>query len=98
VAISIKILKKGDQVLNVWSDETGKYVAVKRETGEVYVYSVTLDENHAPRINQSSSFIITFGDGEIEATIPVSVEKIDEESQGNQRLSINDESVKVTTF
>ena len=98
MAISIKILKKGDQVLNVWSDETGKYVAVKRETGEVYVYSVTLDENHAPRINQSSSFIITFGDGEIEATIPVSVENIDEESQGNQRLSINDESVKVTTF
>ncbi len=98
MAISIKILREGDQVLNVWSNETGNYVAVKRENGEVYVYSVTLDENQVPRINPSSSFIITFGDGEIEATIPVSVEKIDDESQGNQRLPINDESVKVTTF
>jgi hypothetical protein len=98
VAISIKILREGDQVLNVWSNETGTYVAVKREKGEVYVYSVTLDENQAPRIDQRSSFIITFGDGEIEATIPVSVEQVAHESQGNQTLSTNDESIKMTTF
>jgi len=98
VAISIKILRQGDQVLNVWSNETATYVAVKRENGEVYVYCVTLDDNHAPRIDQSSSFIITFGDGEIEATIPVSGENVDDKSRANQRLSTNDESIKVTTF
>jgi hypothetical protein len=98
VAISIKILRQGDQVLNVWSNETGTYVAVKRENGEVYVYCVTLDDNQAPRIDQSSSFIITFGDGEIEATIPVSVENVDDKIRANQRLSTNDESIKVTTF
>lgn len=97
MAISIKVLKEGDQVLNVWSNNSVTHFSVKSKNGEVYVYSVILDENHVPRIDQSSSFIITFGEGEIEATIPVSVENVDE-SQGNQRLSTNDESIKVTTF
>jgi len=56
--MTVKILKEGDQVINVWSDNSSYFIAVKQQTGEVCVYSVTLDEEKKPRLSRNSSLCL----------------------------------------
>ena len=97
MAIMVKILREGDEVLNVLPNSSGYCISIRRNK-EVYVYSVTLDENNLPRIDKNNSLIITFGDDEVQASIPISAERLDGESQEAQGLSTNDEVIKATTF
>lgn len=55
--IELKLLNKGDQVLNTWENK----VSIKRENGEVEIFTIIHDEiNLLPRIS-SDSLLITFG-------------------------------------
>ena len=65
--MTVKILKEGDQVINVWSDNSSYFIAVKQQSGEVCVYSVTLDEEKKPRLSRNSPLTVAFGEGEIES-------------------------------
>jgi hypothetical protein len=58
----IKILKEGEEVLNLWSTESGYHVVIKNQKGEVSVISISLDENKMPRINQTPNLVITHMD------------------------------------
>lgn len=69
VAITVKILKSGDKILNVWQNELGYLIAVQRQNEEVIVYSVTLDENKNPRLNESYPLTVTFGNDEVESVV-----------------------------
>ena len=62
---NIKILRRGDQVINVWGDDTAIRVAVRRKNGEVDLYLLTPDEQGLPRIS-SQRCRITFGQDEVE--------------------------------
>lgn len=56
--IKIELLEKEDVVLG-FSDNK---LAVKKKTGEVEIFILTIDENNLPRISEKS-ILITFGDG-----------------------------------
>lgn len=73
MAMQIGILKKGDQVLNVWapSSSTMKIAVKSNKNDEVYIYSVTIDDQNLPRVDQKDTLIITHGNGEIKTEIPV---------------------------
>jgi hypothetical protein len=58
----IKILKEGEEVLNLWPTDTGYHVVIKNQKGEVSVMSISLDEDKIPRINQTPNLIITHMD------------------------------------
>jgi hypothetical protein len=58
----IKILKEGEEVLNLWPTESGYHVVIKNRKGEVSVISISLDENKMPRINQTPNLMITHMD------------------------------------
>lgn len=59
--IKIKILGDGDEVLNLWPTDSGYQVAIKNRKGEVFVTSISLDENNIPRISRPNpAFIITY--------------------------------------
>lgn len=58
---SIKILKKGDKVLNVWNDK----VAILRSSGEVDIYSLIFEKGHFPRLSEDI-LKITYGNETIE--------------------------------
>jgi len=62
---NIKILRRGDQVINVWGDGAAIRVAVRHKNGEVDLYLLTPDEQGLPRIS-SDRCRITFGDNEVE--------------------------------
>ena len=93
----VKILKEGDQVLNVWPNGLGYCITVRRQNSEVYVCSIVLDENKVPRIEKKHPLIITFGDDEIETKIQSSVEQNDEETEKDISSDRKD-FIKVTTF
>ncbi|BAB73408.1 hypothetical protein H6G10_06865 [Anabaena cylindrica FACHB-170] len=69
VRLTVKILKDGDQVLNVWYCNSSYFVAIRQNNGEVCVYSVTLDEEKIPRLSKTPPLKVTFGEGEVEAII-----------------------------
>jgi hypothetical protein len=69
VAITVKILQHGDKVLNVWYGSAGYCVAVQKLDDKVIVYSVSLDENKYPRLNECYPLTVTFGDGEVECIV-----------------------------
>ncbi len=58
----IKILKEGEEVLNLWTTDSGYHVVIKNQKGEVSVISISLDENKMLRINQTPNLIITHMD------------------------------------
>ena len=58
--IKIEILKKGDEILNVWDNN----IAVKKKNGDVEIFRLEFDEMGLPRISDDS-FLITQGDGVI---------------------------------
>ncbi|MBE9128635.1 MULTISPECIES: hypothetical protein [unclassified Coleofasciculus] len=65
--LSVKILKEGDQILNVWPSGADIYIAVRSRNEEVFVYSVTQDQNGQPKLSKAPEITITHGDGEVEA-------------------------------
>ncbi|MCC3464413.1 MAG: hypothetical protein JGK33_33345 [Microcoleus sp. PH2017_11_PCY_U_A] len=65
--MTVKILKEGDQVINVWQIDSSYFIAVKQQSGDVCVYCVTLDEEKKPRLSRNSPLTIAFGEGEIES-------------------------------
>ncbi len=73
--VIVKILRDGDEVINVWPTEAGYCIAVRQKNGEVYVCSLTLDENKNPRVEKSRPLTITFGHDEVEATLEKEGEK-----------------------
>ncbi|QSV64881.1 MAG: hypothetical protein HEQ26_21160 [Dolichospermum sp. DL01] len=81
----IKILKEGEEVINLWPIDSGYHVVIKNQKGEVFVISINLDENKMPRINQTPNLVITH----IDETNVMEVSTVKETSQGK---------VKVTTF
>lgn len=90
--IKVKILKPGDQVLNIWPDEGGIRIAVKNYKGEVMVYLISQDEQNLPRIDNKSSWLITFGEDEIEASLLSDNDSNDSQTDSDDRI------VKVQTF
>ena len=68
MSISIGILKKYDEVLNIWQSNNLIKVAVKNQKGEVYIHSISLDENGMARVDKDLLLIIKFGNGEVTAT------------------------------
>ncbi|MBG9716497.1 hypothetical protein [Bacillus cereus] len=58
--ILLKILNKGDEVLNTWDNK----ISVKRKNGEVEIFTIIQDENSLPRISPDS-MLITYGKREI---------------------------------
>jgi len=92
--LRIGILKKGDEVLNVWSTNLTKYVAVKQKTGEVWIYSISNDELGIARLDKDDSLIITFGSGEITTEIPVTSHEL---SDDDQKTGVN-RTVQITSF
>jgi hypothetical protein len=62
--LTIKLLKKGDTVLNVWHSDSQINIAIKREE-EVFVYRVEPDENGQPRLSNAPTITLTYGEGEV---------------------------------
>lgn len=60
--IKIGVLKKGDEVLNVWDNN----VAVKKKNGDVEIFHYDLDKDGLPRLSENT-VLITQGDGSIKA-------------------------------
>ena len=58
--IKFEILKEGDTVLNVWENR----IAVKKENGDVEIYSFYLDEEGFPRLSEHT-ILVTHGDGSV---------------------------------
>ena len=94
MVMRIGILKKGDEVLNVWSTNLTKYVAVKQKTGEVFIYSISYDERGIARVDKDDALIIAFGNGEVTTEIPVTSQAL---SDDNQKPGVNS-AVEITTF
>jgi hypothetical protein len=90
--IKVKILKPGDQVLNIWPDEGGIRIAVKNYKGEVMVYLISQDEQNLPRIDNKSSWLITFGEDEIEASL------FSDNDSNDSQTDSDDQIVKIQTF
>lgn len=63
----IKILKEGDQVLNVSYQGEEIHIVVRQKNEEVSIYSVRRDENGQPKLLKTPYITITYGDGEVEA-------------------------------
>jgi hypothetical protein len=57
--IQLKILGKGDDVLNTWDNK----ISIKRKSGEVEIFTMILDEG-LPRL-EKDSVLITFGKKEV---------------------------------
>lgn len=93
MSISIGILKKDDEVLNVWESNNLIQVAVKNKKGEVYIHSISPDENGIPRVDKDRLLIITVGNGEVKAKIPVTSDE-----SSDDRNSVVHSTVEVTTF
>lgn len=91
MSIRIGILKKEDEVLNVWESNNLIQVAVKNKKGEVYIHSISPDENGIPRVDKNRLLIITVGNGEV--TFPVT----SDESNDEQNSAVHS-TVEVTTF
>jgi hypothetical protein len=60
VQIELKILNKGDKVLNTWENK----ISIKRKNGEVEIFTINLDENNLPRISPDT-LLITFGKNQV---------------------------------
>jgi hypothetical protein len=78
--LTIKILKSGDKVLNVWHGDNKIHIAIKSKNEEVLVHCVEQDENGQPKLSTAPKITIMRGDGEVWAM------KTDE--NGQQILSV----------
>ena len=90
---NIKILRRGDQVINVWADDATIRVAVRRKNGEVDLYLLTLDEKGLLRISPQRCRI-TFGQDEVE----VIRESPGTRSSHGSRKTKSSGPVKISTF
>ena len=60
--IKFEVLKKGDEVINVWDGR----IAVKRKSGEVEILKFFIDDDGLPRLDDNS-VLITYGKGSVTA-------------------------------
>lgn len=58
--ITVKILEKGDKVLNILPKDNGLCIVVQKQSGEAYLYSVELDKDGSPRLKPTPDIKITF--------------------------------------
>lgn len=72
--INIKILSKGDSVLNVMHFGESIAIAVKKKSGKVEIVHIDKNDENVPEI--TSTWIISEGEGEIEVSKPDSDVKI----------------------
>ncbi|GBR72884.1 hypothetical protein NO1_0341 [Candidatus Termititenax aidoneus] len=61
--ISLEILKKGDEVLNVYDDK----IVVKHSNGKVEIFKIIFEKDGMVSIDDTEC-IITYGDREVEIT------------------------------
>ncbi len=62
--IRIDIMEKGDEFVGLF----GKYIAIKKNTGEVELTEIILDENRCIRLGSKPEICIGFGHGSVEAS------------------------------
>lgn len=67
--IVIKILQKGDKVLNTWFNDDCLYISVLKKNEEVCIWTVVKDEKGMPRLQQSPVFKITHGNHVVETKV-----------------------------
>lgn len=94
MAVKVGILKKGDEVISVWSEGRDISFAVKQKNGEVCVHRISPDENGNMRLNKDDSLLITFGNGETQTSTSITANKEDADVQ--QASEAN--TVEVVTF
>jgi hypothetical protein len=88
--LQVSILKKGDRVINVWSDENGLRVAVERK-GDVHVLTVDQEPGGGfPKLNQSKTLVIGTGESTVSLSVPLNP------SGGKRRTK--DDTITVTSF
>jgi hypothetical protein len=86
----IKILKKGDKVLQVdWHSPEILRIVVQRNNGEIDLYSIEIDEMGLPRIDCKTRMTIAYGEDEIEIIKP---------SQATSARNNGSNELKVSTF
>ena len=86
--ILIKILEKGDKVLQVdWHSPEILRVVVQRKGGEVDLYSIEVDEVGLPRIEPKNKLTITYGKDEIEIVKPDSATASQDNGSGEVKVS-----------
>ncbi|MDM8566020.1 hypothetical protein QUF74_10250 [Candidatus Halobeggiatoa sp. HSG11] len=64
--INVKILQKGDSIINVFSQDNQVSIAIKHDNEEVDIFRLEPDSDGLPRINQQKTWTISFGDGEVD--------------------------------
>lgn len=86
--IQLKILNSGDEVLNTWDNK----ISIKRQNGEVEIYSLNLDDDGLPRLEQDT-ILITFGNGEV-----LIKNKNKRKNKKTKNTSEPDDDVEIMTF
>lgn len=66
-SLIIKILKEGDQVLNVLYIDDKIHIVVRQKNEEVLSYVASYDESGQPILSKNPAITITHGDREVEA-------------------------------
>lgn len=56
--VRLELLKKGDEVFNIWDNN----IAIKRKNGDVEIFHYDFGEDSLPRIS-NNTILITQGDG-----------------------------------
>lgn len=83
VIYSIKILKKGDKVLNVWDNK----IAILRANGEVDIYGIVLAEGSLPTLSKDI-WRVTYGNETIEITNSKHESEVDDDADDDFEISI----------
>lgn len=60
--VKFEIMKKGDEVLNVWEG----HIAIKKKSGDVEIFQYYLDKDGLPRLS-SDTIVVTQGNGSVTA-------------------------------
>jgi hypothetical protein len=89
LAITLKLLRKGDQVVNVWE----RHVAIRRTNGEVDVIALMEDDLGTVRVDPQRSYKIGYGEG----TVETKVSRAKSPGRGHAAES-EAEEIEVTTF
>lgn len=84
---SIKILKEGDKVLNVWDNK----IAVLRANGEVDIYGIVLKEGCLPSLS-GDIWRVTYGN----ETIEISGEKPQQAQQDLGHIDEDDDDFEIS--
>ncbi len=83
VIYSIKVLKEGDKVLNVWDNK----IAILRSNGEVDIYGIILEEGRLPRLSEDV-WRVTYGNETIDITGGKTLDNAEDDDDDDFEISI----------